>query len=61
MCIRDSSNGNVVLATDVSDNGADPNGENGEDNADSIAGNDPTPITIADLALAKSAVGHQSY
>ena len=51
------ANGNPVLADDTSDNGTDPNGENGEDNGDGIAANDPTPILIADLSLAKAAVG----
>ena len=45
------------MATDDSDNGTDPNGENGEDNSDGVAGNDPTPILIADIGLAKSVVG----
>ena len=51
------ANGNPVLADDTSDNGTDPNGENGEDDGDGIAANDPTPILIADLSLAKAAVG----
>ena len=49
--------GNPIMATDVSDNGTDPNGENVEDNMDGIAGNDPTPLLIADLGIAKSAIG----
>ena len=49
--------GNLITATDVSDNGTDPNGENGEDNGDGVAGNDPTPVIIADLAIAKSIAG----
>ena len=52
------SAGNPVTATDDSDNGANPTGENGaEDTVDGIAENDPTPILIADLGLAKSVVG----
>ena len=51
------STGQPATANDVSDNGTDPNGENGEDNGDGIAENDPTPIIIADLAIAKSIVG----
>ena len=43
--------------TDVSDNGTDPNGENGEDNGDGTFGNDPTPIEIADIATTKAVVG----
>jgi uncharacterized repeat protein (TIGR01451 family) len=50
--------GNPVTVTDDSDNGTDPNGENGsEDTTDGVYGNDPTPIQIADLAIAKSIVG----
>ena len=41
----------------MSDNGVDPNGENGEASADGIFGNDPTPVEIADIAVAKSIVG----
>ena len=51
------ASGNPVLASDDSDNGTDPNGENGEDNGDGIAANDVTPVLIADISLAKSAVG----
>jgi len=51
------ANGNPVFGTDDSDNGTDPTGENGEDNTDGVAGNDPTPILIADIGLAKSVVG----
>lgn len=49
--------GNLLAASDVSDNGVDPNGENGEDNGDGTFGNDPTPVVIADLGIAKSIVG----
>ena len=50
--------GNPVMTTDDSDNGTDPAGENGEDvNGDGIVGNDWTPIIIADIAVAKEAVG----
>ena len=49
--------GNPVATSDDSDNGIDPNGENAEDDGDGVAGNDPTPVIIADLAIAKSIVG----
>ncbi|QEG22775.1 DUF4347 domain-containing protein [Mariniblastus fucicola] len=52
------SNGDVLEADDTSDNGVDPNGENGEDeDGDGTFGNDPTPIIIADIAVAKTAAG----
>ena len=52
------SAGNPVTATDDSDDGTDPTGENGgEETTDGIAENDPTPILIADIGLAKSVVG----
>ncbi len=54
--ILDSS-GNPVVATDDSDNGTDPDGENGEDNGDGTFGNDPTPIYIADISVAKEVSG----
>jgi hypothetical protein len=47
----------TLAASDVSDNGSDPVGENGEASADGVFGNDPTPIEIADIAVAKSLVG----
>ncbi len=51
-------NGDPVTATDDSDNGTDPEGENGnEDSVDGISGNDVTGISIADLGIAKSIVG----
>ena len=55
--LRDAS-GNLVVAVDVSDNGVDPNTENsGDENFDGVLGNDPTPLVIADLGIAKSIVG----
>ena len=52
------ANGVPIVATDSSDNGTDPAGENGnEETPDGISGNDPTPIQIADLAIAKAIVG----
>jgi fimbrial isopeptide formation D2 family protein/uncharacterized repeat protein (TIGR01451 family) len=51
------STGNPIDATDESDNGTNPNGENGEDNGDGTFGNDPTPLYIADLSVAKATVG----
>ena len=50
-------NGNPITASDDSDNGTDPSGENGEDDLDGVAGNDPTPVVIADLAIAKTITG----
>ena len=50
--------GNPITASDVSDNGADPNAENGEEvTGDGVFANDPTPLLIADLGIAKSIVG----
>ena len=51
------SNGDPAIASDVSDDGSDPAGENGSDNGDGVFGNDSTPIVIADLGIAKSIVG----
>jgi uncharacterized repeat protein (TIGR01451 family) len=48
---------NPVQASDDSDNGTDTASENGEDDGDGIAENDPTPIRIADLSIAKSIAG----
>ena len=46
------------MALDDSDNGTDPDGDNGsETNADGTFANDPTPIVIADLGIAKEVVG----
>ena len=47
----------ALTAFSDSDNGADPNGENGEASPDGVFANDPTPIEIADIAIAKSIVG----
>ena len=51
------SNGDLAIASDVSDDGSDPAGENGSDNGDGVFGNDATPIIIADLGIAKTTVG----
>ena len=52
------TNGDPVLTSDESDNGANPSDENGsEDTADGVFANDPTPIQIADLSIAKAVVG----
>ena len=51
------SEGNPIIARDVSDNGTNPNGENESDNGDGVFGNDPTEILIADLGIAKAIVG----
>ena len=53
--------GNLLTASDVSDNGADPNDENGEASDDGVFGNDPTPVVIADLGIAKSLVGEPVF
>ena len=47
----------ALTATDDSDNGTDPTGENGEDNGDGTFGNDPTPIVIPDISVAKQVAG----
>ena len=49
--------GNSITATDDSDNGTDPTGENGEDDIDGTFGNDPTPIVIPDISIAKQVAG----
>ena len=49
--------GNPITATDDSDNGTDPTGENGEDDMDGTFGNDPTPIIIPDISVAKQVAG----
>ena len=47
----------TLAASDVSDNGTDPTTENGADeNADGTFGNDPTPIIIPDISVAKEVV-----
>ena len=52
------ANGNPIVASDDSDNGLNPDGENGnEDSVDGVANNDVTGILIADLGIAKSIVG----
>ena len=50
-------NGNPVTAMDVSDDGLDPVGENGEDNGDGTFANNPTPIIIPDISVAKQVTG----
>ena len=50
--------GNPIVASDDSDSGSDPNGENGEEvTEDGIFANDATDILIADLGIAKSLIG----
>ena len=52
------ASGNPIVAADDSDNGSDPEGENGnEESVDGVAGNDVTGILIADLGIAKAVVG----
>ena len=55
------ADGSLLVATDVSDNGANANAENGEASPDGVFGNDPTPIAIADLGVAKSVVGEPQF
>ena len=52
-----ASMGDRIQAMDLSDNGVEPISENDEDNNDGIFGNDPTPVFIADLGIAKTLVG----
>ena len=47
----------ALATTDDSDNGTNPDTENGEDDMDGVFGNDPTPIIIADISAAKQVVG----
>ena len=50
----------TLLASDISDNGTDPVGDNGEDeNIDGVVGNDPTPVVIVDpeISVAKAVSG----
>ena len=51
------SEDNPIVASDVSDNGTNPNGENESEDGDGLFGNDPTEILIADLGIAKAIVG----
>ena len=51
------SAGQALTATDDSDNGSDATAENGEASPDGVFANDPTPVLIADLGIAKSVVG----
>ena len=51
------ANGDPAFASDLSDDGSDPVGENGSDDGDGVFGNDVTPIQIADLGIAKTIVG----
>ena len=52
------SAGNPVTASDVSDDGTSATDENGEEvTGDGVFANDPTPIQIADLGIAKSLIG----
>ena len=47
--------GDPVVATDLSDSGSDPNGTNPGGDGDTGGSNDPTPLTIPDLRVAKQA------
>ena len=52
--ILDSS-GTPITATDDSDSGTDPNGDNSNDQGDMGTSDDPTPLLIPDVGIAKSA------
>jgi len=49
--------GNPITVSDDSDNGTDPAGENGQDDGDGVYGNNPTPVIIADISIAKQVFG----
>ena len=51
-----SIDGTLLTAFDESDNGTDSRSENGQADSDGFFGNDPTPILIADLGVAKSII-----
>ena len=52
------ANGDPIVVFDDSDNGADPTSENGSvDTVDGVFANDPTPVNIADISVAKTVVG----
>ena len=52
------SNGDPITVSDVTDNGTDPNSENGEElTTDGVYANDSSAIKIADLSIAKAVVG----
>ncbi len=56
--VMTDSNGDPVVATDDSDSGTNPSGENGDEGSvDGIEGNDVTDIVIADLGVAKAIAG----
>jgi uncharacterized repeat protein (TIGR01451 family) len=56
-----NASGAPLVATDQSDNGSSTVGENGEDNGDGVFANDPTPVVIADLGIAKTVVGTPEF
>ena len=49
------SNGNAITANDLSDSGADANGDNPNDQGDNGTSDDPTPLLIPDVSIVKSA------
>ena len=49
------ASGNPIAANDESDSGSDPNGDNPNDQGDNGTSDDPTPLLIPDIAIAKSA------
>ena len=48
------ANGDPISATDDSDSGSDPNSDNPDDQGDHGTSDDPTPLHIADLSIAKA-------
>ena len=47
--------GDPIVTTDLSDSGSDPNGTNPGEDGDAGSSNDPTPLAIPDLRVAKQA------
>ena len=47
--------GNPITATDDSDSGTDPTGDNPNDQGDNGTSDDPTPLLIPDIGIAKTA------
>ena len=54
--ITDGS-GSLLVATDVSDSGSDPDGTNPGEDGDTGGSDDPTPLTLPSIAVAKEVFG----
>jgi len=52
-------NGNQIMVMDDSDSGTDPNGQNPNDPGDTGGSNDPTALSIPQIALTKNFVDYQ--